>query len=92
MWAAVAQLLACPTLLREGQVLDRLLQGEVLHGLWAFLAPTITEVAAVRGEACVEVVGLCDTIGLSCLSFLLSLAMPVCSVSSAACVFTVCSL
>lgn len=51
MWAAVAQLLACPTLLREGEVLDRLLQDEVLHGLWAFLAPTITEVAAGRGEA-----------------------------------------
>ena len=51
MWAAVAQLLACPALLRQSEVLDRLLRDEVLHRLWAFLAPTIAEVAAGSGEA-----------------------------------------
>ena len=50
MWAAVAQLLACRALLRETAALDRLIQDEVLHGLWGFLAPTVTDITAGRGE------------------------------------------
>ena len=50
MWAALARLLACPALLQQGEVLERLLCDVVLHGLWTFLTPTVTAVTAGSGE------------------------------------------
>lgn len=64
MWAAVAQLLACPALLRENAVLDRLIRDEVLHRLWAFLAPTVTDVTAGRGKVLYGWVAVCSRVDL----------------------------